>query len=239
MRIGELAALAGVSTRTVRHYHHLGLLPEPERLANGYREYRLRDALVLARVRRLAELGLSLDEIRDVLADERGRDLREVLAELDADLARQQEAIGARRARLAALLADVELDADSVVSPELADVLRGLPRGSRFAGADRGMLALVETAAGAGFAAMLRPLAEPDAAARAGRIYARLDEIVGAAAGDPRIPGIAEDLVNLLPKGLAELMVAEGTGGGWLDEMSAAQGEVFRLVLKLLRERAC
>ncbi|MFI0370385.1 hypothetical protein ACH35V_21150 [Actinomadura sp. 1N219] len=44
--------------------------------------------------------------------------MREVLAERDADLARQQEAIGARRARLAALLADVGLGADSVVSPE-------------------------------------------------------------------------------------------------------------------------
>ncbi|MGH3388683.1 MAG: MerR family transcriptional regulator, partial [Actinomadura sp.] len=86
MRIGELAALVGVSTRTVRHYHHLGLLPEPDRLANGYRDYRLRDAVVLARVRRLAELGLSLDEIRDVLADDRGREFREVLLELDADL---------------------------------------------------------------------------------------------------------------------------------------------------------
>ncbi|GAT66905.1 merR family transcriptional regulator [Planomonospora sphaerica] len=41
MRIGELAALAGVSTRTVRHYHRLGLLPEPERRANGYRVYGL------------------------------------------------------------------------------------------------------------------------------------------------------------------------------------------------------
>jgi DNA-binding transcriptional MerR regulator len=99
MRIGELAALAGVSTRTVRHYHHLGLLPEPVRLTNGYREYRLRDAVALARVRRLAEVGLSLDEIRDVLADDQDRELREVLLELDADLARQQEAIGARRNR--------------------------------------------------------------------------------------------------------------------------------------------
>lgn len=53
MLIGELAALAGVSTRTVRHYHPLGLLPEPVRLPNGYREYRLRDAVLLARVRRL------------------------------------------------------------------------------------------------------------------------------------------------------------------------------------------
>lgn len=88
MRIGELAGIAGVSTRTVRHYHHLGLLPEPERRANGYREYGLRDAVALARVRRLTELGLGLEEVRDVLADDAGRELREVLAELDEDLAR-------------------------------------------------------------------------------------------------------------------------------------------------------
>lgn len=100
MRIGELAAPVGASARTVRHYHHLGLLPEPVRPANGYREYGLRDAVVPARVRRLAELGLSLDEIRDVLADDRGKEPREVLVELDTDLARQQEAIGASRSRL-------------------------------------------------------------------------------------------------------------------------------------------
>ena len=105
MRIGELAALVGVSTRTVRHYHHVGLLPDPQRRVNGYRDYGVRDAVVLARVRRLAELGLSLEEIRDVLADDRESDLREVLLELDADLARQQAAIGARRDRLATLLA--------------------------------------------------------------------------------------------------------------------------------------
>ncbi|MFE1561061.1 MerR family DNA-binding transcriptional regulator, partial [Streptomyces sp. NPDC058734] len=39
MRIGEIAALVGVSTRAVRHYHHVGLLPEPERRPNGYRAY--------------------------------------------------------------------------------------------------------------------------------------------------------------------------------------------------------
>jgi DNA-binding transcriptional MerR regulator len=129
MRIGELAALVGVSTRTVRHYHHLGLLPEPTRRANGYRDYRLRDAVTLARIRRLAELGLSLDEIRDVLADDQSRELREVLAELDADLARQQEELGRRRNRLAALLAEADPRPDSTVSPEMAAVLRDLPAG--------------------------------------------------------------------------------------------------------------
>jgi DNA-binding transcriptional MerR regulator len=49
MRIGELAGLVGISTRAIRHYHHVGLLAEPARTANGYREYSLRDAVELAR----------------------------------------------------------------------------------------------------------------------------------------------------------------------------------------------
>lgn len=69
MRIGELAAVAGLSTRAIRHYHRRGVLPEPARRPNGYREYGLRDAILLARVRRLTELGLGLDEVRDALAD--------------------------------------------------------------------------------------------------------------------------------------------------------------------------
>ncbi|WP_433474740.1 MerR family transcriptional regulator [Spirillospora sp. CA-142024] len=243
MRIGELAALVGVSTRTVRHYHHLGLLPEPERRANGYREYRLRDAVVLARVRRLVELGLSLDEIQDVLADERGRELREVLRELDADLARQQDAIAARRARLAALLADEELQADSAVSPQMAEVLRGLPSGSRFGEFDRELLALVDTAVGEGerarFAEMLRPFTEPEARERIAGIYARLDAIADAERDDPRIVGIARELAEQIPDEMAALMVGNDMDARWLDAMSAAQGEVFRQVLGILRERAC
>ncbi len=64
MRTGEIAALVGVTTRAIRHYHHVGLLPEPERRSNGYRAYGVRDAVLPARVRRLTELGLSLDEGR-------------------------------------------------------------------------------------------------------------------------------------------------------------------------------
>ena len=48
--------------------HRVGLLPEPARTPNGYREYSLRDAVELARVRRLTELGLSLDEVGAGLA---------------------------------------------------------------------------------------------------------------------------------------------------------------------------
>ena len=94
--------------------HHPGdpALP-PCRAASGtgaapqrYRAYSVRDAVLLARVRRLTELGLSLDEVRDALADDAGRELAEVLEELDADLARQEAAIRERRRRLSALLAE-------------------------------------------------------------------------------------------------------------------------------------
>src|SRR5689334_14530177 len=108
MRIGELAGLVGISTRAIRHYHDVGLLAEPARKANGYREYSLRDAVELARVRRLIELGLSLDEVGDALAGDAGRELTEILRELDADLARQEADLRQRRARLAELLAQAE-----------------------------------------------------------------------------------------------------------------------------------
>jgi DNA-binding transcriptional MerR regulator len=265
MRIGELAALAGVSTRTVRHYHQLGLLPEPARLANGYREYRLRDAVVLARVRRLAELGLALEEIRDVLAGEVSRPLREVIAELDADLARQQEAIATRRARLAALLAEASLHPDSTLhpdatlSPDMSAVLAGLSSsGSAFAQLDRDMLTLVSGAAAPEdrdrVLALIRPLTEPAALAAAHALYAQLDELAGAGADDPRVRPLAEELAASIPAEMAEAMAASAPGedplgageqagaAPWLramaGEVSPAQAEVFRLAMTTLAGRA-
>ncbi|WP_250007561.1 MerR family transcriptional regulator [Actinoplanes sp. M2I2] len=67
MRIGRLAALARVTSRTVRHYHQIGLLPEPERRSNGYREYTVLDLTKLLRIRHLVALGLPLDRIPPLL----------------------------------------------------------------------------------------------------------------------------------------------------------------------------
>ncbi|MFD0229910.1 MerR family transcriptional regulator [Streptomyces decoyicus] len=68
MRIGALVGIVGITTRAVRHCHRIGLLPERPRHPIGYREYALRDAVEPARIRRRAELGLSLDEAKDVLS---------------------------------------------------------------------------------------------------------------------------------------------------------------------------
>ncbi|MDP8970878.1 MAG: heavy metal-responsive transcriptional regulator [Actinomycetota bacterium] len=68
MRIGELAARVGVNPRTIRYYESIGLLPQPQRTAAGYRSYDEDDLDRLAFVRRATELDLQLDEIREILA---------------------------------------------------------------------------------------------------------------------------------------------------------------------------
>lgn len=59
----EMADLAGVSLRAVRHYHDIGLLDEPERRSNGYKQYGVSHLVRLLRIKRLTALGFSLSQI--------------------------------------------------------------------------------------------------------------------------------------------------------------------------------
>lgn len=265
MRIGELAGIVGVTTRAVRHYHRIGLLPEPRRQHNGYRAYTLRDAVELARVRRLTELGLSLDEVRDALADDNGRDLVEIVTELDADLARQEEAIRRRRVRLGQLLEQAEragkLPEEAPVSPELAVLFDDMARASeRLAGPEpaaaakeRELLALLETGSSEGardwLSAMLDGLSgDPEAMSRAYAAYARMDALAEAAEDDPRVEETARAVVESIPREAARMMVAaRGEGGsdgegGFEDALFAAfapaQAAAVRRTVELLGERA-
>jgi DNA-binding transcriptional MerR regulator len=72
MRIGELAKRAGVSTKTIRYYEDIELLPEPARSANDYRDYGPEDVERLLFIRDAQATGLTLDEIGFIL-DIRGR----------------------------------------------------------------------------------------------------------------------------------------------------------------------
>ncbi|MFF7008254.1 MerR family transcriptional regulator [Streptomyces fimicarius] len=243
MRIGEIAALVGVTSRAVRHYHHIGLLPEPARQANGYRAYTVRDAVLLARIRRLTEIGLSLDEVRDVLADDAGRELAEVLGELDADLARQEREIQERRQVLAVLLEAPLAPDGPFLSPALAALLEKAPAtGSPAAAKDREHLALLDAAgggAGAEVFAALRPLAEDPGVLA---LYERLDELAGAGVDDPRIAPLAAELVAAVPdEVLAVIPDGEPSPSGFgrvlLDDYPPAQREVVRRVMVALAER--
>ena len=67
MRIGELAAAAGTTTKTLRFYEESGLLPQTERAANGYRDYGPEALSRLDFIRRGRGAGLSLAQIREVI----------------------------------------------------------------------------------------------------------------------------------------------------------------------------
>ena len=252
MRIGELAAVVGVTTRAVRHYHHLGLLPEPERRSNGYREYTLRHAVLLARIRRLTELGLGLAEVRDVLADDAGKDLAEVLTELDEDLARQEAAIRERRARLRALLeSEGGVRAEGPVSAELAALFRdmGDPGASPMAAKDRELLALIDATAPEEererlLGVLAGALRTPEAVERAAGAYALLDALAEAEPDDPRVEETARELAACVPAGL----VPEGAGiageetgehasflRAFFADFPPAQAEAIRRTLRIVQ----
>ena len=77
MKIGELASKAEVNIDTVRYYERQGLLPAPQRLRSGYRQYESEDVSRLRFVRRAKGLGFTLFEIRDLLelSGHRDRDM--------------------------------------------------------------------------------------------------------------------------------------------------------------------
>lgn len=68
MRIGELAEITGVAPKTLRYYESEDLLPEPDRTAAGYRDYRPEAATRVAFVRHAQAAGLTLRQIGKVLA---------------------------------------------------------------------------------------------------------------------------------------------------------------------------
>ena len=98
----ELADLAGTTVNTVRHYHRIGLLDEPRRRYNGYKQYGVSDLVQLLRIRRLAELGMPLSRITQ--ASTGGEGTPESLRELDSELEAKIEGLQRARADIATIL---------------------------------------------------------------------------------------------------------------------------------------
>jgi DNA-binding transcriptional MerR regulator len=113
LQIGEVAKLIGVSAKTIRYYHEIGLLVEPKRTEVGYRLYTAQDLLRLQRIRRLRSLGLPLDRIKEILGEpdvEQEVMLRNALQSLVEELTRQIIELAKRREMLKKLLAVDVLD---------------------------------------------------------------------------------------------------------------------------------
>ena len=104
-----MAELAGTSLRAVRDYHDIGLLEEPGRRSNGYKQYGVSHLVRLLRIKRHTALGFSLSQIADMRdgpdSDPDPRDLRALDDELAATIERLQHVrsdVGALMRRTAA-----------------------------------------------------------------------------------------------------------------------------------------
>lgn len=148
MRSAELAEAAGVTVRTLRHYHALGLMPEPPRSENGYREYRPRDLVRLLRIKRLASLGFSLEWVGEMLADDAGllgEGVSDDLDELDSELTEQIEDLRRQRALIARLRASGSVADVSVCSARFLSAFARLTDDVRTREYERDVLVLADS----------------------------------------------------------------------------------------------
>lgn len=111
LRIGELSERCGVSTDTVRFYEREGLLPRPKRSASRYRVYGQEDESRLRFIRRAQGLGLTLDDIRELLSMGQARtpnECRRVAERLRARVAAVDEKLAQLRAFRRELVRNIE-----------------------------------------------------------------------------------------------------------------------------------
>src|SRR5580700_8787288 len=132
LTISQLAAYAGVTVRAVRHYHQVGLLPEPERDASGYRRYGAAAVVSLIKIRTLANAGVPLAQIGRLLEADAPA-FAEAVQRIDRRLRDEIERLETSRKQVAQLAAGDSL----ALPPEVISYLDRL----REIGASERMLA--------------------------------------------------------------------------------------------------
>jgi len=130
----ELADLAGTTVRAVRHYHEVGLLDEPRRCANGYKQYGVAHLVRTLRIKRLAELGFSLPQIADL--GDADQYPQEALRSLDARLTRTLDHLQRVRVEVHQILHQA---VPTDLPPALAATIRDAP----LTDADRSLLVVM------------------------------------------------------------------------------------------------
>jgi len=196
LTIGQLAAYAGVTVRAVRHYHQIGLLPEPERDASGYRRYGATAVVSLIKIRTLANAGVPLSQIRQML-EANASTFAEAVQRIDSHLRDEIERLETSRKQIAQLTAGDSLALPPEVISYL-DRLREIGASERMVEGERDGWILVaarwpehipEVMAG-----KLAQLDDPQLV----RLYRLLSEIFESDAGDdPRLQEAADIMAGL------------------------------------------
>ena len=232
----ELAELAGTTVRAVRHHHDVGLLAEPRRQANGYKQYGVAHLVRTLRIKRLADLGFTLPQIAAM--GDADQHPREALRTLDSHLTRTLDRLQRTRVEVRQIL---QQSAPTDLPPALASRIHA----AGLSAADRSLLVVMsrvlDPAVVAAYVDALQALSPSPAATTFDELLADADE--------PTRHGLAISLLS--PSGtcpmLPGLWCASTTGSSTaatrvVDEAvrdlnNTAQRDVLRRIPLLLRSR--
>ncbi|MFI6366735.1 MerR family transcriptional regulator [Nocardia sp. NPDC050630] len=188
--IGQLARYAGVTIKAVRVYHERDLLPEPPRDSSGYRRYRAEDAIDLVKIKTLAQAGVPLARIKELLTAN-SDEFAAAIAEIDRMLAERAEEIHRTRERIAELGSGDRLFVSTEVA-EYLDRLQQLGVSDRAVRMERDLWILLQSVApkeAAGWIAdKLDAIDDPEFAA----IYLDYDAAFDWSPDDPRLANLAD-----------------------------------------------
>jgi len=210
LTIGQLASHAGVTVRAVRHYHAKRLLPEPERDSSGYRRYDATAVVELIRIRTLAEAGVPLSRVKELMAADED-EFASAVAEIDRRLRAEIRERQRHRELISRLAAG-----DSLALPPSAvsylDRLRELGMPERMVEGERDAWILIAADSpelmGKWMKAKQEQLDDPEVV----ELYGRLYRMVDWSPDDPRLPELADWLAALFAK----------AGGGEKDDSDEA-----------------
>jgi DNA-binding transcriptional MerR regulator len=203
--IGQLADYAGVTIKAVRHYHKRGLLEEPPRDASGYRRYSARHAIDLVKIKTLADAGVPLARIKELLAADPD-EFAAAIAEIDRKLQERAEELLRTRERIAHLNAGDRLFVSADVADYL-DQLHELGVSARSIQMERDLWILMQSVspqqAAIWIAEKLEAARDPEFRA----LYLEYDAAFEWSPDDPRLDALAD-------RSARWLATRRGSGGG-------------------------
>jgi DNA-binding transcriptional MerR regulator len=217
LTISQLAGYAHVTVRAVRHYHAKGLLPEPERDHSGYRRYDAAAVVELIRIRTLADAGVPLSRVKELLsADE------EEFAAAVEDIDRRLRAEIRERQRHREQVAQLAAGDSLALPPEVVDYLDrlrelGLPERVIELERDSWILVAAQSLPDQMSALMTHKRALLDDPATIA-IYLDFVEAADWAPDDPRLPAFADRLVANIEETTRNWEDSEGAAAFALDD---------------------
>jgi DNA-binding transcriptional MerR regulator len=248
LTISQLAAYAGVTVRAVRHYHQIGLLPEPERDASGYRRYGARAVVSLIKIRTLANAGVPLSQIGRML-DADASAFAEAIQRIDSRLRDEIDRLETSRKQISQLAAGDSLALPPEVTSYL-DRLREIGVSERMVEAERDGWILV-TARWPEFIreAMPSKFAQLDDP-RVVRLYRLGSELLESntsdtsdTSDDPRLVELADIMAGLAEQAHASGQIISGEMAhddlpfDLLDALAVESDPRAERMLELMRER--